>query len=151
MPTDPGAILVSSRLFPFPPSRVYAAFANPATLGRWWGPNGAVNTFHEFDLRPGGEWRFTMEGPWGRLPMRKTFTAVEPGKRIAIRHEQEGHTFVLDMLMEPAAGGTRLTWTTTFESAQQLATVREAFAKGNEENFDRLLATLEAATKPGND
>jgi len=134
--------LVSSRLFPFPPSRVYGAFADPVTLARWWGPHGAVNAFEAFDLRPGGEWRFTMEGPWGRLAMRKTFTAVEPGRRIALRHDQQGHTFVLDMRMEPAAGGTRLTWTTTFETAQQLAAVRAAFAKGNQENLDRLSAVL---------
>lgn len=142
---DSAATLVSSRLLPFPPSRVYDAFADPATLARWWGPHGTVNTFHGFDLRPGGLWLFTMEGPWGALPMRKVFTVVEPGKRIVVAHDQEGHTFTLDMTMEATPGGTRLTWLTTFATARQLAAVRDAFARANEENLDRLRAALEGS------
>lgn len=88
--------IVTSRTFPFPPSQVYAAFADP----------------------------------------------VEPGRRIAVLHEQEGHTFTLDMAMEAVAGGTRLTWRTTFATPEQLADVKDAFARGNEENLDRLGAFL---------
>lgn len=32
-------------------------------LKNWWGPAGFTNTFNEFDLRPGGKWRFIMHGP----------------------------------------------------------------------------------------
>ena len=139
---SPANVLVSSRIFPFPPSRLYDAFADPSTLALWWGPHGATSRFEEFDLRPGGRWRFTMEGPWGSLPMAKTFTVVEPGRRVTILHKQEGHTFTLDMTLEAVSGGTRLTWRTTFETAEQLSAIRELFARGNEENFDRLATVL---------
>ena len=50
--------LVTSRVIAAPRSRVYAAFADPAQLARWWGPAGFTNSFETFDLRPGGSWRF---------------------------------------------------------------------------------------------
>ena len=137
-----GAELVSSRVFPFPPAVVWDAFADPERLARWWGPHGASSVFHEFDLRPGGRWRLTMRGPWGELAMDKAFTAVEPGRRVAILHRQEGHTFTLGIALEPVAGGTRVTWRAAFETPEQLAAVRDAFARANEENFDRWLAVL---------
>lgn len=140
--------LLSERVFPVAPQALYAAFADPVRLARWWGPHGAVNRFERFELRPGGAWHFTMEGPWGSLPMRKTFQAVEPGRRVVLHHAQEGHTFTLDMAYEPVQGGTRLMWRTRFETPQQLEAVREAFAQGNEQNFDRLAAEVGVAAKP---
>lgn len=42
---------------------VYMARYNPEHLKNWWGPKGFTNTFQEFDVRPGGKWKFTMHGP----------------------------------------------------------------------------------------
>lgn len=140
MPGD--AELVSSRLLPFPPARVYAAFADPAQLARWWGPHGTTTAIESFDLRPGGRWRLCMTGPWGSTTMEKRFGLVVPQRRIVVEHAQAGHTFSLDMRFEPAGGGTRLTWLTRFETAQQLAAVRDAFAQGNEQNLERLAGFL---------
>lgn len=136
--------LVSERFYPVPAQTLYAAFADPVRLARWWGPHGAVNRFDRFELRPGGAWTFTMTGPWGELPMRKTFEVVEPGRRVVVHHRQEGHTFTLDMAYEPVRGGTRLVWRTRFATPQQLAVVRAAFAQANEQNFDRLAAEVGA-------
>ena len=44
---------------------MFDAFADPNRLTRWWGPKGFTSTFHEFDLRPGGVWRFVLHGPNG--------------------------------------------------------------------------------------
>lgn len=44
---------------------VFKAWTDPQHLRSWWGPNGFTNTFHEFDLKPEGHWRFTMHGPDG--------------------------------------------------------------------------------------
>jgi hypothetical protein len=74
--------------------------------------------------------------------MEKTFVAVEPGRRVAVRHEQVGHTFILDMAFEPVEAGTRLAWRATFDTPAQLSAVRAAFAKANDENMDRLSALL---------
>ena len=55
-----------SRRIDAPWERVFHAFSDAAHLTRWWGPKGFTSTFHEFDLRPGGRWRFVMHGPDGR-------------------------------------------------------------------------------------
>ena len=55
--------ITSSRVFNASRERLYAAFADPAQVAVWWGPAGFTNTIHDFDLRPGGKWLFTMHGP----------------------------------------------------------------------------------------
>ena len=136
--------LVSSRTFPFAREALFAAFADPERLARWWGPAGATNEFHEFDLRPGGRWRFTMRMPDGStFPMDKTFVEVDPPRRVAVRHQQTGHDFTLTMAYVAVPEGTRLTWRARFATAEQLAAVEKAFAAANEQNFDRLAVEME--------
>lgn len=136
--------IVSSRAFPVQPGELYAAFADPVRLARWWGPHGSRNEFHAFDLRPGGAWRFTMRAPDGAAyAMDKTFVDVVPGERVVLRHAQSGHDFVMAMTYEPVAEGTRLVWRVRFADAAQLAAVEKAFAAANEENFDRLRAEID--------
>ena len=55
--------ILSSRLFRYPRTLMFRAWTEPELLARWWGPKGFTNTFHQFDLRPGGTWKFTMHGP----------------------------------------------------------------------------------------
>ena len=57
--------IVNARVTAFSKRAVFEAFANPAQLKEWWGPNGFTNTFHEFQFVPGGDWRFTMHAPDG--------------------------------------------------------------------------------------
>ena len=136
--------LVSTRTFPHPPAGLFAAFADPERLARWWGPAGATNEFHEFDLRPGGRWRLTMRMPDGSsYDMEKTIVEVDPPRRVAVHHAQEGHDFTLTMAYVEVPGGTRLSWRTRFATPEQLARVEKAFAAANEQNFDRLAAEME--------
>ena len=134
---------MSARTFPVPREHLYAAFADPARLARWWGPKGSTNHFAEFDLRPGGRWRFEMRAPDGaRYAMDKTFLDVKPGRRVVLRHDQAGHDFTMEMDYEDVPEGTRLTWRVRFASREQLAPVEKAFAEANEQNFDRLAAEV---------
>lgn len=136
--------LVSSRTFPHPPARLFAAFEDPSRLARWWGPAGATNEFAEFDLRPGGRWRFTMTMPDGAsYPMDKTFVEVERPRRVVLAHRQAGHDFTMSMDYDEVPEGTRLTWRTRFATPEQLAAVEALFAAANEQNFDRLAAEME--------
>ena len=136
--------IVSTRLFAVPRERVYAAFADGVTLARWWGPEGFTNTFQEFDLRPGGNWRFVMRGPDGTAyPMEKRFVEVVAPERIVVDHLQPvQHRFRMTMTFADEAGGTRVTWRMAFESADEARTVRPFIVQANEQNFDRLGAQL---------
>ncbi len=134
--------ILSTRHFTQPREQLWAAFADPQRLARWWGPAGFRNTFEVFEFRPGGPWRFTMHGPDGKdYPNRSVFHVLEAPARIVLEHENAPHFELLVTLTEEA-GGTRLTWRMRFDDA----TTREALAglvvPANEQNFDRLQAEL---------
>jgi uncharacterized protein YndB with AHSA1/START domain len=148
---DPGEAssdgeIVSTRVFDAPREVVFRAFTDPVLLARWWGPKGFTNTFQEFDLRPGGAWRFVMRGPDGtEYQMTKEFVEVVAPERIVLLHIQATHMFRMAMTFADEAGGTRVTWRTRFESADEAERVRAFWVVANEENFDRLQSLLEAA------
>lgn len=135
--------LVSTRVVAAPPEAVFAAFSDPARLAQWWGPEGFTNTIHEFDFRPGGRWRFTMRGPDGATyEMDKRFEAVTPAARIALRHEQQDHSFLLIMTFVAASGGTKVTWDMRFDDPAEAERLRSFLVAANEQNLDRLAAHL---------
>lgn len=137
--------IVSTRVFDAPRGVVFQAFTDPDRLVRWWGPKGFTNTFHEFDLRPGGAWRFVMHAPDGTdYPLTKEFLEVVPDERITLRQLGGMHQFRMAMTFADEDGGTRVTWRMRFEPAEEGERVRSFVAAANEENFDRLQALLAA-------
>lgn len=137
------AEITTTRVFNSPRAEIYAAFADPSRVARWWGPNGFTNSVEEFDLRVGGRWRITMRGPDGAAyPNVSEFVEVVPGRRVAYDHLDPVHRFLMTMTWEDADGGTRMTWRMRFASAEEFARVREFVIPATEENFDRLAAHL---------
>jgi uncharacterized protein YndB with AHSA1/START domain len=135
----------TSRSFSATPEEVFAAFAAPERLARWWGPNGFSNTFEVFELKTGGQWRFTMHGPDGaNYPNEATFAVVEPGRSIVIKHVSQPH-FQLSIKLEPTANGTEVTWEQVFESDQVAASIRHIVEPANEQNLSRWQAEVAGA------
>src|SRR5688572_1109971 len=135
--------IVTTRVFAAPRELVFDAFRNPDQLIHWWGPNGFKNTFHEFDFRPGGAWRFVMHGPDGaEYQMTKDFVEVAPPTRIVLRHQQPVHGFRMTMTFIDEGDKTRLTWRMRFDSKDEAERVRRLVTEANEQNFDRLAAHL---------
>lgn len=148
-PEPPGDEIISQRDFATPRERVFEAFSNPHHLIHWWGPKGFTNTFHEFDLRPGGAWRFVMHGPDGTdYPNGKDFVEVVPPERIVFDHSDPQHRFRMTMTFAENLQGTTLTWRMRFESAADHAKLKDFIAAANEENFDRLAAYLAKLASP---
>ena len=140
IPTD--REIMSSRDVPFPREQVFAAFSNPVRLAHWWGPAGFRNTFHQFEFKASGEWRFTMHGPDGTdYENQSVFKTVSPEK-IVFDHISAPQFQMTITLGELPNGGTRVVWRMGFETA----TLRNSIAKfaidANEQNFDRLVAEL---------
>jgi uncharacterized protein YndB with AHSA1/START domain len=131
-------------VFDAPREAVYRAFTDADQLARWWGPEGSRNTFHTFDLRPGGDWRFSMVGADGReYQMDKHFLEVVPAERIVMAHRQAGHQFRMTMTYADLGQQTRLTWRMHF-SEPQSPEIQRFITEANEQNFDRLQAHLRA-------
>jgi uncharacterized protein YndB with AHSA1/START domain len=136
-------VIISSRVFNTDLKTMIRAWTEPDQLSKWWGPNGFTNTFHIFDLRPGGDWKFTMHGPNGQDYLNEcTFLKIETGQIIWRHHSKP--TFHINANFEEFAGRTRVIFVMIFDSPQERDTLRSFVAEKNEENFDRLEVVLGA-------
>ncbi|RUS48960.1 SRPBCC family protein [Cohnella sp. AR92] len=130
--------VISSRRFDFPRDIVFQAWTNPEQLARWWGPKGFTNTFQEYDLKPGGNWRFVMHGPNGAdYPNHIVFEEILPPERIVLRH-LSAPEFQVTAIFDEQEGGTRLTFRQLFKKARDFELMKSMCVEGNEQNFDRL-------------
>ena len=147
VPESAAPAIVTTRIFPVRPARLFEALRDPAQLARWWGPAGFTNTIQEFDFRPGGAWRITMRGPDGtQYPNELRFLALAPD-RVVIEHIGPLHRFWTTMEFAPVPEGGRLTWHMRFEWAEEHARLKDFIAAANEQVFDRLAACV-SGTEP---
>lgn len=138
-----GIEIVSSRIFNAPRERLFEAFSDPDHLVHWWGPRGFTNTFTQFDLRPGGTWRFTMHGPNTiDYQNEKHFLEVVVPERIVFKHLGPLHQFTMTMLYVERGDKTELTWKMVFDSPEEAENLKKFIVEANEQNFDRLEAYL---------
>lgn len=138
--------IVNTRVLNAPLAVVFKAYTDPDHLAHWWGPQGFTNTFQEFDLRPGGAWRFVMHGPDGVDYKNKiVFVEVVKPERIVFDHVS-GPVFQVTITFAEQAGKTRVTFRQLFESAAAYDSVKAYAGAANEQNFDRLEAYLATMT-----
>lgn len=136
--------LYTSRVLRHRPDAVYQAFADAGQLAAWWGPEGFTNEFEIFEFKPGGHWKFVMQGPDGtRHPNDSRFVALEPGRLVVIRHDCAPF-FTLTVRLAPAPDGTLLVWEQAFDDAK-VAEALAFVAPFNEQNLDRLERSLAAS------
>jgi len=136
--------IVTTRVIDAPRELVFKAWIDPEQLARWWGPKGFSNTFHEFEPKPGGAWRFVMHGPDGRdYKNESVFLDVETPERIVFRHVSPPQ-FTARITFAEHAGKTKVTWRMIFETATERDNVARYAVGANEENMDRLEAQLDA-------
>jgi uncharacterized protein YndB with AHSA1/START domain len=127
------------------PAAVFAAFADPQRLARWWGPDGFRNTFETCDFHPGGLWKFTMHGLDGAsYPNESVFHTIEADRRVVIDHVCQP-LFRLTVELQPSAIGTQVLWTQVFEDAAIAAAVAHIVEPANDQNLRRLAAEVAAA------
>ena len=134
--------IVTTRVLNAPRELVFKAWTDPDQLVQWWGPKGFTNTFHEFDMRPGGIWRFVMHGPDGvDYKNESVFVEVVKPERIVFRHVS-GPQFQVTATFAEQAGKTKLTFQMLFETAAECDKVKVYAVEANNQNLDRLEAQL---------
>ena len=139
--TDSRAI-ATSRLIEAPRDRVFEAFRDPAQLAQWWGPKGFTNTIYEFDLRPGGNWRFVMHAPkGGDFPNESVFVEVVEPELVVIRHDSTP-PFELTITFAEEDGKTLVGWRQVFQTNDERDRVAKFAVEANEQNLDRLAAVV---------
>lgn len=132
----------TARVLPYSPAAIYEAFALPALLAQWWGPEGFTNTFEIFEFKVDGRWVFAMHGPDGQSYANESvFAALEPNSQIVIEHVC-APLFTLAVQLNAVANGTEVSWTQVFADIETAQAVKHIVEPANEQNLDRLTRVL---------
>jgi hypothetical protein len=145
---SPDCQIISSRIFDAPIEMVFQAWTDPDHLKKWWGPKGFSNTFHEFDLRPGGKWRFIMHGPEkGNYANECVFIKIEKPVLIAWNRLSNPIFQVVALFEKIANDRTKVIFKMLFETSRLCDKIKPFASEKNEENFDRLEEELRHMAK----
>lgn len=157
--SDPDALIVTLvGEYPVPVDRLWAAWADPRRLERFWGPPGWPATFTRHDMAVGGRSEYVMSGPDGERPAGYwVFEAIDPCRSIEVvdgfanedgSANDEMPTMRMRMTFQATDDGSRMTVVTAF---RDLATMEQLAAMGMVEGataafgqIDGVLADLAA-------
>ena len=145
--------------YPVPVERLWAAYADPRHLERFWGPETWPATFTRHDMTVGGRSEYHMTGPDGSTSRGWwRFLAVEPERRFEVedgfsdaegRPNEQMPSMRMVFTFEPTPTGSRLTSVTHFtslESMEQL--VKMGMREGLTSALGQLDAVLAAPAAP---
>ena len=131
--------IVNSRIVNFSQELVFKAWTDPNHLKNWWGPKGFTNTFEEFELRPGGRWKFVMHAPdQGNFQNECEFVKIEKPTEIAWIRISKPLFNIVATFEKVSDDETKVVFRMVFETAEECAKLRPFVIDKNEENFDRL-------------
>jgi uncharacterized protein YndB with AHSA1/START domain len=137
--TTPNCEIISTRIFNTKRDLVFRAWAAPEHLKNWWGPAGFTNTFHEFDFKVGGKWRFVMHGPLkGHYPNECEFIKIEEPTLIAWKRYSKPLFQVVVTFEAISLYQTKLVFKMLFDTEHECSKVKAFAIDKNEENFDKL-------------
>jgi uncharacterized protein YndB with AHSA1/START domain len=137
--------------FAAPVARVWAAYADPRQLERFWGPPEWPATFLRHDFVVGGRSEYQMTGPNGeRSSGFFEFLALDPPHSFEVLDGFLGPdgapapgmpTMRMRFTFEPHGDGTRMVTVTTFPS---LAALEQLLAMGMEEGMKGAMAQIDS-------
>jgi uncharacterized protein YndB with AHSA1/START domain len=137
--------------YPVSVERLWAAFADPRQLERFWGPETWPATFTRHDMAVGGRSAYYMTGPGGETSHGWwRFVSVDPGRRFEVEdgfaHDdgtpnEEMPTMRIAFAFEDTATGARFTSVTHFTSLEAMERLVEM---GMEEGLRSALGQLDA-------
>ncbi|TNH29737.1 SRPBCC family protein [Micromonospora orduensis] len=135
--TATGHDLVLTRTFRAPAADVWASLTEPERTARWFGP-------WEGDAAPGRTIRVQMayeeQQPWCDFRV----DACEPGRRLAVSTTDDFGTWLLELSLTEAEGGTELRLVQHLSSVQAIAEV----GAGWEYYLDMLVASRDGSPRP---
>jgi uncharacterized protein YndB with AHSA1/START domain len=135
----PNCVITTTRIFSAPVGLLFRAWTEPQHLKNWWGPNGFTNSFHQFNLVPGGKWSFTMHGPDGKdYPNESVFIQIEKPSLLVFNHISPPQFQVQTTFEEQPNNCCRVTFNMHFTDQNTFDKLQDFCKEKNEKNFDRL-------------
>lgn len=141
----------TERIFDAPPEVIFDFWTDPELLAQWVGPDRLEMTVEEYDVRPGGKYRYVHKDPesGAEYVFFGEFLEIEEPRKLS-----QTFNFVMEpqpppsidrLELIPCEGGrTRLVTLTTFEAREYRdGMLQSGMEKGMDEGyakFDRLLA-----------
>lgn len=140
-----------TRLYDAPVKAVWEAWTDLDQVAQWWGPRGFTITTHSKELRPGGEWIYTMHGPDGvDYPNVTLYHEIEPYKKLVYDHGATPETpplFRVTVLFTDVRGKTQMDMSMTLPTPEAAEETRQFIKKANGySTWDRLAEYLEKET-----
>lgn len=137
--------------FAAPVERVWAAYADPRQIERFWGPPEWPAKFERHDFAVGGHSRYTMTGPDGQTSSGYwEFLSIDPPRAFEVKDgflaadgtpAADMPTMHMRFTFAPHDGGTRMVTTTTFPSLDAL---EQLLQMGMEEGMRAAMAQIDA-------
>jgi uncharacterized protein YndB with AHSA1/START domain len=120
--------LTLRRDYPFPQEQVYQAWTDVRLLSQWFGcGHEMLWNVHEWDVRPGGAIRVSLEFETGSFEVTGQFLIVDPPRRLRYRWQEDQ---LVDVTIEDQAGGSRLTLVHTGLSETEMPVVTAGWTYG---------------------
>jgi uncharacterized protein YndB with AHSA1/START domain len=146
--------IVTTRLIDASRALVFEAWTDPQHVAHWFGPDGFVTTTQSMDVRPGGQWRFTMRGPDGtEWPNVVTYEQVVVPERLVYLHgdDDEPDMFHTTVTFDDRAGKTALTMRAVFKTAaaRDFVASERGAVEGGQQTIARLETYVRTMGRPG--
>jgi uncharacterized protein YndB with AHSA1/START domain len=134
-------------MFNAPRELVWTAWTDAGQVVKWYGPRGFTTTTETMDVRPGGEWRYTMHGPDGTIyPNLIKYIEIARPERLVYDHgggegDLEDAAFRATITFEEHGGGrTKVTMRSVFptKEARDLVVEKYGAIEGGNQTLDRL-------------
>jgi uncharacterized protein YndB with AHSA1/START domain len=149
---DPKALTMTVvAQFAAPVARVWAAYADPRQIERFWGPPEWPATFSRHDFAVGGRSEYQMNGPDGQSSRGYwEFLKIDEPRSFEVKDGFIGPdgkpaadmpTMHMRFTFEPHDGGTRMTTVSTFPSTQAM---EQLLDMGAEEGLKAAMGQIDA-------
>jgi uncharacterized protein YndB with AHSA1/START domain len=138
--------LSTTREFDATPAQLFRVQTDPGLVAQWLGPRDLTMTIEEYDVRPGGRYRYIHRRGDEEFAFRGVFHTVEPETLVIQTFEWEGapgEVCLERATYEKTATGVRLHTQSVFPSVESRdAAVASGMEYGIKESMDRLAELL---------
>jgi uncharacterized protein YndB with AHSA1/START domain len=135
-----------TREFDATPAQLFKVMTDPTLVDQWLGPEGLEAIIEQYDVRPGGTYRYIHRDDSGEYAFRGVFHTVEQDKMVIQTFEWEGapgEVCIEKMSLEPTETGVRLNQHSVFPSVEARdQSIEYGMNDGIYASMDRLAALV---------